>query len=490
MSHQSKRRNYWRKIPIVGALLKKWDFYKTAQNLLKWHQNERDSQELERTIPPKSENIELHCAWVSEAYGPSEVDSLINNLKEMGWDRPERNIGSKESLTAWIRRARNSSLGSSWRNGGIILSHSDDGELLGADIRRTKLPNGVDYGYLTLRNVTSSLTLVTIQFVFDDETGSSLNKLFNDSYRTKVKYRSSFLKSKGATYIGAVEQKRQAIKNELDNIHANLHKWFNKNLPGYFAAVDRNNFPTVDLITSRSYEQQSEDMDKLQEHHTDLIFDYGVESWKCKTDKNLELRLSWRGTKIPSAVIFGNYEKLTEGNETYGGKNRDGLANKLHTTFDRTMTLLTTHNLLLSYERQLSAIRDRISFKIKRTRDAIKNLNFIKQYFLSISTDIQIVGNDIAELSKAKNRYTHDVLDFAPPFYKKTGENIYPNFIELLRQQTEMRTEQLSNLEYRVNKAIAASGNLISAIANLRIQRIVFWFTVFTAILTLVSIFR
>ena len=264
-SQQSKKTSLWRQVPLIKTALKRRTFYKTVRESLQWHHNERDSEELAKTIPPKKENLELHCVWVTEAYGPSNIDRLIVNLKDLGWDIPERNIGNRENLADWIKHGRSSGLGGSWINGGIILSRGDKARFVGSDIRRTKLPGGVDYGYLSIRNVTSSLTLVTIQFIYCDETGASLNRPFNSSYSTKVKYLPSLLRSSGATYIGAVEQKRQAIKNELDSIHLKLHEWFNKNMPGHFSALGMNDFPTVDLITSRLYEQQSEDTKKLRD---------------------------------------------------------------------------------------------------------------------------------------------------------------------------------------------------------------------------------
>lgn len=370
-SEQSKKDSFWRKIPVVSTVLKRWDFYKITRDSLRWHRDKHDPKELAKTMPPDTENIELHCVWVSEAYSPSNINRLIATLKKLGWDTPEKNIGERESLTGWIRQGRSFGLGSSWKNGGIILSRGDNARFFGSDIRRAKLPHGVEYGYLSIRNITSSLTLVTIQFVLNDEAAASLNTPFNGTYRTKVEYRPSMLNSKGAAYIGAVEQKRRAIQKELDIIHSNFHDWFRKNLPGYFASLGTGDFPTIDLITSRLYEQPSDEDKKFKEHYTDLMFDYGVEIWKCKTDSNLELRLPCRRADRPIAALFGNYDKLTENNETYGGKNRSGLVNKLHLAFGETMALWTTQNLLLSYESQLSGIRDRASFQTKGTGAAI-----------------------------------------------------------------------------------------------------------------------
>lgn len=488
-SEQSKKDSFWRKIPLVGTALKKWDFYKITHDSLRWHRTNKDPKELARTTPPQDENLELNCTWVVEAFSPSNIEGLIASLKNLGWDTPINHSFASGSLTDWIRRGRSSSLGSSWINGGIIRSYGDKSQFFGSDTRWAKLPRGVDYAHLSIRNITSSLTLVSILFIFDDQTAGALKKPFGGTFKTKMKYRAPIWNSKGATYIDAVVQKKQAIQKERDAIHANLHKWFRQNLPGYFSSLGTNEFPTVDLITSHLYEQSPEEETRRKEHYTDLLFDYSVEVWKSKTDTNLELRLPWGRTERANVILFGNFNKLTENNDTYGGKTRSALATKLLLSFDATMALWTTHNLLSSYESQLAALRDKAIFKMKGTGAAIHNLDFIRQRFLSISTDAQAVGNDIAVLVANKNMYAADALDFEPPSYYKT-RNTYPDFVELLRQQAEMRTAALVKLENRVNETITTSGELTSAIANLRIQRTVLWFTIFAAILTLVSILK
>lgn len=486
-SRQLNKNIFWRKIPVIGFLFKKFDLYKTIRKDLTWQHNERDQKELASTTLPEKEKLEIHCSLVSEVFGPSNVDFLIKRLKKLGWDTPENNFNKKEKLTDWIRQGRSSILGNSWINGGIILNYDDKGRFPVSNIRRAKLPIGVDYCYLSLRNITSSLTVVSVLFVFNDQIAKSLKEPYSQIYSTRAKYQPSILNTKRVSFIRPVEQKRQAIQGKLNFIHSNIHKWFKNNLPGFFSASEKNDFPTIDLITSHLYEQTLDEDKKREKHYTDLLFDYSVEVWKCKTDSNLELRLPWHKTEKLNAILFGNFDKLTENNEAYGGKNRAWLVNRLHMDFDNTMSLWTINNLLLNYENQLSAIRDKAILEIKNTKKAIDDLNFIRRQFLPISNDVQAIGNDIAFFAKKKNTYNQDALDFEPPFYYRKNST-YPDFIELLRQQSEIRTKELIKFEKRVNETISASGNLTSAIANLRIQRTVLWFTIFVAIITLVSI--
>lgn len=488
MSKQSKNDmdNILYKIPVVRTILKKIRFFHTIQKSLKWCHKEVDLKEISKTFPPASEKIELHCSWITEAYAPSNIDNLISSLKKLGWEKAEMGAGDEKNLTEWIVEERNLSFSDSWMSGGLILSHNDL-RFSAVNKRYAKLPKGVDYANLSIRNIASSLTIVTIQFIYCEEITNDLCRIFYKSYKTKVKYHPSVFRAKGARYLGVVGQKRRALKKKIDAIHTELYAWFSKNLPGHFSLSAAGVFPTADLITSRLYEQNKESDIHHRDHYANLLFDYAVDVWRCKKDAALEFRLPWCKTKNKIAALFGNYNKLTQNTNEYGGKGRLGLTNKLNLLFDKTMSLWAIHNLLLSYEQQLSAIRDRAISHTKGTKKAIKNLETIRNHFLAISTDVQAIGNDVAAFVKKVNRYSHEAIDFEPPHYYKRNNSIA--LVEFLRKQSEIRTEQLIKLELRVTQAIITSGNLISSIMNLRVQRSVYLLTLIIVLLTIITVF-
>jgi len=469
------------KLPVIRGLLRKWNFYKCVQESLKWRHVNCDGKELIKNTPSESEKIELHCAWVTEAFTPSNINKLINLLKKIGWDNCEKNIGEEDSLIKWIKEGRSFSGSDSWMNGGVILSRSDTSRFPVSNIRRTKLPENVDYGRLSIRNVTPSLTLVTIQFVFKSEVDDCLNELLKASYKSKIQYRPSIFNAKSAIYVGVIEQKKEAIEKKINEIHAPLYSWFNDNLPGYYFSSG-GAMPTVDMITSRVYEQSGQNPSNFRDSYFDLMFNHNMELWQCKEDSNLELRLSRRNSEEPTAILFGNYNKLIQGLGNYGGEDRGALTNKIHMDFVFTLLLWVTHNLLINYDQQLSTIRDKMIFIIEETKKSLKSLDYIRYNFLSVSTDIQILSNDLA-MSIKRKLYSYDCIDFDPPSYLGSI-----SFMELMKQQDEIKMKQLVASESRVNQLILSSGNIASAIANLRIQGRMFWIAVVSIILALLSI--
>ena len=190
----------------------------------------------------------------------------------------------------------------------------------------------------------------------------------------------------------------------------------------------------------------------------------------------------------PIAVLFGNYNDLIKNvGSGYGNKDRVALTGNFNLKFYLTIGLWATHNLLLSYNQQLSIIRDKTTSPTWRV---IKNLKDIRNRFLSISNDIQTTIYELKRSIKSAKIYLDDGVDFDPPHYLRKACKTYPSFLELIRQQDKRRMEELIDLESQTSKIITSRGGLTSAIANIRIQRRVFWLTIAIVAFTISSILK
>jgi hypothetical protein len=472
-----------RQLPIIKTICHNWDFYRQVQKALKWRHSVHDPKRLAESSPPENESIEIHCAWVTEAFTPSNIEGLIESLKQLGWDNPASSSGGTANLVDWVQQRQRLGDGSSWINGGMIVPKTNDFDLIPGS-RNAKLPSGVKYARLSMHHITSCLTLVTIQFVFDSSVSRSLNESLTASYRTYVRYSRARFRIKRASFIGVVDQKKLSLKNKLNKIHTSLHSWFNENMPGYFANSKVTALPTTDLITSVVYKQPKEGAFHSVDEYISALFSHSFELWKQTDDNRLELR--WfhedKGTFV---ALFGNLEELKSLVNSGEEGSTEFLLNDFHDRFNITMGLWATHYLLISLEKQLSIIRDRALSRESGTGKAMRNLNFIRHQFSSISLDTQAVCSDLASVIVSKGARFYEGMDFIESSQNKADA---PSLLDLMRQQDSMRIERLIKLERYVNQAIISSGSITSAITNLRVQRNIFWLTLFVGALTLISV--
>src|SRR3989339_663235 len=235
-------------VPLLGILERNWAFYKAARRSLKWHHDEHDSKELAQSTPPDSEEILIRCAWVTEAFTPSNIDSLYESLKNLGWDS-DQGGRSDRNLVEWVQNARRTVTGFSWLNAGFIYSQKNQDGIVAMMGRYAPLPEGVEHAYLMLHNVTPTLTLFSIKFVFDNATSRILNSTLKEFYKTSVKFCRSGLRIKSANYYLPSMQKERAVQEQLRALDCRLARWFLKYLPGHFAQTDAAILPTIRLIT-------------------------------------------------------------------------------------------------------------------------------------------------------------------------------------------------------------------------------------------------
>jgi hypothetical protein len=140
---------------------------------------EHDTKQREQSRPPPGETIEWHCTYLVEAYLPSHAERLHHSLAELGWEKGDWPGRYGRPLVPVLRE---SAYGGSWNNLGLVLPRGRTPPLQHTNADR--LPDGVDHVALTMWSVTSSLTLLIANFVFDEEAGLVLDRIARTEYET------------------------------------------------------------------------------------------------------------------------------------------------------------------------------------------------------------------------------------------------------------------------------------------------------------------
>lgn len=468
-----------------SSIYKKLSLYKRTMKSLDEYRVDIDEPQLKKTIPPKGESLKLRSTWVSEAFTSSQVENLIKSISRLGWDKAAP-FNNNHDLASWIKSSRVSGDGQGWSNGGIVRDIKSVSRGLTEKInsRYAKLPKGVNFAHLYLHKISSSVTIITMQFIHSSEVSESMNNILASSEsKAYVKYHPSKLRAENISYISSTSQKRESLNNHIDKIHQPLYDWFHKNIPGYFSD-NKTALPTVDFITSSKFKFTDSKDVKITDY-LEIVFGYGNDNW-CSTVKNgLRLILpSYFNNNIRS-FIFGNENELSEGLGVYGAE--DKLTAMTGHMFHKTASMLATHNLLEGYEKDLLTMRDRASRSVKSLKKALDDADYVRNSYLAKSKDIRMAAKELNKSSKFKHSpYSDsDTLDFSTQVYRPYGENKLSNDIAKIDFSI---SKQLIELEDDMKDIMMSSSATGSTIANLRIQRWVFWLTIVTVFFTAVNI--
>jgi hypothetical protein len=225
---------------------------------LEWHRREVDPGENEETTPPADERIETCCIWVTECYPPSHATALVSGLKKLGWDKRRPTDLYGDEVTAWLERERGHPYGGASLNLGHIVRQGEGGRFIGADARIADLPEEVDYAYGYVRNLLPSLTVLTIQFMLDDQGAKSLEETARSTFETRVEKRDGV-----RHFITTMSQKKEAAHEARAELRARCCRWFRDHVSGLFSAGEgESSFPRCELVIfekARPFERPAAD---------------------------------------------------------------------------------------------------------------------------------------------------------------------------------------------------------------------------------------
>lgn len=469
-----KTESTWRK-----EISKSWRSYRRIQQSVKRQREQHDLKRNTDSCPPDSERYEFHCIWATEVFTPSNVGSLSKSIQDMGWDTNPMFSNGQQKISDWLAESRSMGHGCYWMNGGFVGSSKTAPNFM-SDYKYATLPKDVDFCRLSFMTIGSSLTMVTIQFVLSDNVSERFNALLRKTYKTEVEFHWKGLRLNGATYRDVHDQKREEANRYSDEIHKSISKWFSKNIPGHYS--DRAlNLPSIDLITSNIYESNTDvGVHKAHSPQTQL-FDVATDVWVYRGEKKIELRVP--SDQRRSAYLFANRDSLRGG---MWGEDREQLTAVMGEGFTQNIALWSIHKLLISFERELSELRDLAVSRSESQLGTIKSLQHIRKSYLTITRDVQILANDLLGFVENPNGLHKESMDFE---LVRQSKYELPSWVEFLRQQDEKRIKYLKGLHVRVGEVITTSGNLLSIIENLRLQKKVLGLSLAVFFLGLVAAF-
>ena len=468
-----------------NPISKKLAFYKRMEQSLDEYGSDFDEPQLKRAVPPKDELLRLRSTWVSEVFTSSQTESLLRSISKLGWDKIDP-ANKHHDIASWIRHSRSAGDGQGWINGGVVREIKNANKSLMERIgsRYTKLPEGVEFAHLYIHKVSSSITVVVIQFVYKSDVSESINIPLNSiDYKPYLRYYPSKLRAKNVSYIGSAEQKKESLSDTLNTAHRPLYSWFNDNLPGYFSSGG-SELPAVDFITTEKFKFKNDDDANIPEY-LEPIFGYGKEHWVSEAKNGLRLLLPFYSRNNESNLLFGNEKELLKNTGIYGAQ--DKLTAMTGHIFHKTAVLLTVHRLLYSYTKDLLVVRDRASQRVRRLSKALSEAEYLRNNYLEKSKDIRLAAKELSLNSKSKYTPYDDLETFR---FRAQPRNTYSEqeLVDDIAKVDSYTASQLVILEDDMRDIMMSSATTGSTIANLRIQRLVFWLTVLATVFAAANI--
>lgn len=409
------------------------------------------------TVPPDDERFTVHAVWTVEFYSPRHAGMLIERLREMGFDSSRKGIRD-ESLSDYIR-GRRASIGEAWMNLGVVVPK---GHQTWPDRVEMDLPSGVDAGFLSLHHFTPSLSALLTMFILDDTEASRF-----DGLARRLDFKpTGELRAHSFSVNPSWNVKQDALREQRQRTRELACEWVASNFPGAFTGANQIT-PSADLVTTEvGTPFQPDSLDGPYLRFADLGYmpaavwvSDSAPGWKLFTDRQEQF-----------LTIAGRRRDVIEGTDR---DSRWQIAQRANLRLDKNLVLWAAVRLLSTSHRRLAHIRD-LGGGLTNAHMPIRRLKRIGDEYLRDSLDSRTVA---AELGT----YAHEPERFSWGASEWSGVELFADeqLVESWRFVMRRMSAALLAGEERVRDGLLVETTLLTAIANLRMQR---WFLLLTVV--------
>lgn len=443
---------------------------------------ERDPINNKESSPPEGESVRLHCLWVAEIYAPSDTQILVKSLRNLGWANDDIQPGS--DAIEWIQRSRALSLAGGWLNLGYVKR---PGTRQFGRLHTAPLPDQVDHLTGSVYNLTSGITCVVMNFVFNDATSQLLDQCLRqdrETYSVPTKH--------GYRIVEPTQQKIEHLRSIRKELRSSAADWFRKYMPGVFSrGVLGGEFPTCEFLTlqiATPFPSREDDTLKglADEYLRILGLKYGTEGWnstKIQGLKFVQPRFDDDGLRHHNILAIRESDFAKIDLSAWGGYNPSSYVAYLDHTIGGTMSRWGLLALLSGYERKLNEVRDSTIFSSEIRKKPLRVLDNLGQ-LVGNSIDISTIASDLRDLADKKWLFNYGIGDFVPArpeIYRDKDATLE----EVLRKTVADRSVRLYESERIVRDLLVQHGTMLGTAENVRLQGKVTFLTWVLVVLTI-----
>ena len=327
-------------------------------------------------------------------------------IERLGWDEQGNTALLPGRLIGWVDRAR------SERAGSVELGHLvRPGENRWfMDEKETDLPDAVDYATGRLTCLFPGLVVFSMQFVLNDETALSLDRVLREEYETLLEPR-----HRATAHLTPGFRKHQAVQEKRAELRRACASWFSDNAPGVFhgGVSSGRDFPSCELLTvqrARPFlplpaEETPTSMHGLYNYMTLLQLGHVGNAYESPSIPGLLLRppaLSEDG----SALLLAGGKNALRNQPLYRlydeqEAERVKFAGALDITVGDVLLVWTLHVLLRHYEQALAFVRDRLGeVKLTAPQAAAEEIGSLQSDLFALSRDVVPLSLGLTRLAE------------------------------------------------------------------------------------------
>lgn len=427
---------------------------------------EHDADENEKIRIDSEEDLLVPIIWATEVFGPSEIDSFYGHMKNLGWSKnPSR---TDCGPAKWIAEQRLYGFGGSYNIGVVTRAKSKSFSHIQYF---APLPDEVDYLDVMIRQVSTSVTCVTIGFFLKPVPRTWYREELNRDRKT---FRRAIPASRTITILSPENQKHESISKVRAQYRAVATEWFKEHMAGFFSRQGNDNLlPTAELLTCMHTTLLTGLSDARRLHrprwlHTLLP----IGMWEVWTNTSLPaLRLTldeFENESRHHAVFALTTSQVSpEALVPYGGASVESYASYVHNHVNE----LLAHHATLAYLTEAARIvkRNREKLKPNHKSDKVETALEVIAGFFQESAGFPAVAEDL--LKRGASPIWLNACALFVTQDRHGAENRTYTLAEALASRTHGLAQHLSEGESSTREQFEQFASILSIKESVRAQK-------------------
>lgn len=432
---------------------------------------------------PAGEKVRWPVFWITEAFTPSTLDSLLNGIERAGWSRSQ--LRRNSDVSEWIAEMRGHGAGvSGWMHLTTVVPKGARSGF--TDAVNSVLPKGIKRVSVHLHQPSPALTLIRAAFVLDETEAMAVDRKLKEKTKPRIN-RASGKSRRNA--IDTHHAKRADLKDLFEDHHAEAQRWLARRVPGVFWNTPPRQPSVVDLLVTQVREPGQGVGEGFADYYLDeLDIASGYNAWRATDAQGLYFHTK-SGFTLPKYgyLLSGRFADILSDDDfrrMADGRTIDNIVWRLNAYWiDGLASRLVLTDLLRLFEQSQAKTRD-LANKI-HGRSAVRSSLRLRDQLFGFSLDVIAVTQDIEQLTVDERGYEWEVMEFEQRKRDKTGLVHVTKLLNAMRESQQSASRRIAEQDRQLREVLQTGASLSAAAADIRLQR---WAVIVAVLSTVIAV--